>query len=41
MVNNSFWEEMHIWRLEWQPGEGGYVRYYIDGEFKYEVPQVT
>ena len=36
-VDNSFFEDFHVWRLEWQPG--GYVKWYIDGEFKYSVIQ--
>lgn len=33
----SFWERMHKFRLEWQPGPKGYVRWYIDGEFKFGI----
>ena len=36
-LDKSFWEEMHRFRLEWQPGENGYVHWYIDDVFKYGV----
>ena len=45
-LNDSFWEEFHTWRLEWQPPNEknpteGYVKWYIDGEFKFEVSQAN
>jgi hypothetical protein len=30
---------MHTFRLEWQPGENGYLHWYIDGVYKYGVEQ--
>lgn len=36
-LNDSYWNSMHKFRLEWQPGEKGYVRWYIDGEFKFGI----
>jgi hypothetical protein len=38
-LNQSYWNEMHKYRLEWEPGEGGYLRWYIDGEFKFGIEQ--
>lgn len=38
-ISESFWEDIHTFRLEWQPGENGYLRWYIDGVFKYGVEQ--
>ena len=35
----SFWTGMHTFRLEWQPGDNGYLHWYIDGVFKYGVEQ--
>jgi beta-glucan synthesis-associated protein KRE6 len=33
----SFWDKMHTFRLEWQPGPQGYVHWYIDGEYKFGI----
>jgi hypothetical protein len=30
---------MHTFRLEWQPGDDGYLHWYIDGVFKYGIEQ--
>ena len=43
-LNDSYWQDFHTWRLEWQPPNetdttGGYVKWYIDGDFKFEVSQ--
>jgi beta-glucan synthesis-associated protein KRE6 len=38
-LNASFFEEMHTYRLEWEPGEEGYLRWYIDGEFRFGIEQ--
>ena len=38
-LNDSFWTDFHTWRLEWQPGDEGYVKWYIDGEFKFGILQ--
>eukprot|EP01041_Mallomonas_annulata_P001781 gene1781-3454_t len=36
-LDESFWERMHTFRLEWQPGPEGYVHWYIDNEYKFGV----
>ena len=36
-LDKSFWEKMHTFRLEWQPGANGYVRWYVDNDFKFGV----
>ncbi len=28
-------DSMHTFRLEWQPGPRGYIRWYMDGEFRF------
>lgn len=38
-IKKSFWEGMHTFRLEWQPGPKGYLHWYIDGVYKYGVEQ--
>lgn len=38
-LHASHWEEMHTYRLEWEPGEGGFLRWYIDGEFKFGIEE--
>eukprot|EP00602_Paraphysomonas_sp_CaronLab_P012455 CAMPEP_0185041464 /NCGR_PEP_ID=MMETSP1103-20130426/40766_1 /TAXON_ID=36769 /ORGANISM="Paraphysomonas bandaiensis, Strain Caron Lab Isolate" /LENGTH=529 /DNA_ID=CAMNT_0027581193 /DNA_START=186 /DNA_END=1772 /DNA_ORIENTATION=+ len=38
-LNDSFWETMHRFRLEWEPGKDGYLRWYIDGELSFGVDQ--
>ena len=51
-LDDSFWEEFHTWRVEWLPYKDsdsdsddvtskGYVKWYIDGEFKFEVTQTN
>lgn len=38
-LTSDFYEDQHVYRLEWEPsdenGEGGYIRWYIDGVFNY------
>lgn len=36
-LDESFWTRMHTFRLEWQPGDDGYVHWYVDGELKFGV----
>jgi beta-glucanase (GH16 family) len=36
-LNESHFQGMHVFRLEWQPGEDGYLRWYIDDEFRFGV----
>jgi hypothetical protein len=35
----SFWEGVHTFRVEWQPGDQGYLNWYIDGVLKYGIQQ--
>eukprot|EP00607_Mallomonas_marina_P008784 CAMPEP_0182419324 /NCGR_PEP_ID=MMETSP1167-20130531/3781_1 /TAXON_ID=2988 /ORGANISM="Mallomonas Sp, Strain CCMP3275" /LENGTH=541 /DNA_ID=CAMNT_0024594167 /DNA_START=220 /DNA_END=1845 /DNA_ORIENTATION=+ len=39
-LDESFWDEMHTFRLEWQPGDDGYVHWYVDGDYKFGVEAV-
>lgn len=34
----TYYTQQHIYRLEWVPGIVGYIRWYVDGVFKFEVP---
>ena len=36
-LNKSNWHEFTKFRLEWQPGENGYLRWYANDEFKFGV----
>ena len=36
-LNETHWEEFSVYRLEWEPGENGYVRWYVDDEFKFGI----
>lgn len=36
-LDKSFWEKMHRFRLEWQPGTDGYVHWYVDDEYMFGV----
>lgn len=36
-LNHSFWEDMHRFRLEWQPGTDGYIHWYVDDVFRFGV----
>jgi len=38
-LNDSFWHGLHKVRLEWQPGEKGYVHWYVDDKFRFGVEQ--
>jgi hypothetical protein len=40
-LNDSFWTSFHTWRVEWQPGTDGYIKWYIDGVLKFAVPQIS
>lgn len=40
-TGSTFYSEQHVFRLEWVPGEVGYVRWYVDGKFLYEVPAAS
>ena len=39
-LNKSHWEEFSVFRLEWEPGDNGYIRWYVDGEFQYGIEGV-
>jgi beta-glucan synthesis-associated protein KRE6 len=36
-IDESYWKKMHKFRLEWEPGPEGYLRWYYDGKFKFGV----
>lgn len=40
-LNRTHFEEQHIYRIEWEPanedGTGGYIRWFVDGEFVYGI----
>ena len=36
-LNETHWKEFSVYRLEWEPGENGYVRWYVDDEFKFSI----
>ena len=41
-LDRSYWKRFHKFRLEWEPGNphtgnDGYVRWYVDGEFKFGI----
>lgn len=36
-LNESHFEKMHVFRLEWQPGDDGYLRWYMDDEFRFGI----
>lgn len=37
-LEDSFFNSLHTFRLEWQPGkDDGYIHWYIDGEFKFGI----
>lgn len=36
-LNESHFNSFHTFRLEWQPGDDGYVHWYMDDEFKFGV----
>ena len=40
-LRTSHWKKMHTYRLEWEPGEGGFLRWYIDGEFKFGIEEAA
>jgi len=37
----TYYSQQHIYRMEWVPGKVGYVRWYVDGKFIFEVPAAT
>jgi beta-glucanase (GH16 family) len=36
-LNNTDYEAFHLYRLEWEPGPQGYVKWYFDNEFVFGV----
>jgi hypothetical protein len=40
-LDKTFYEEQHVYRVEWEPaqedGTGGYIRWYTDGAFVYSI----
>lgn len=38
-LNDSYWKTMHTFRLEWVPGEKGYIHWYVDGKFRFGIEQ--
>ncbi len=36
-LNESHFTGMHTFRLEWQPGEDGYLRWYMDDDFQFGI----
>lgn len=38
-IDKSYFTSMHTFRLEWQPGDDGYVRWYVDGKLRFGVEQ--
>mmetsp|Transcript_6400 Transcript_6400/g.14608 ORF Transcript_6400/g.14608 Transcript_6400/m.14608 type:complete len:325 (-) Transcript_6400:32-1006(-) len=36
-INQSFWRGMHTFRMEWQPGDTGYIHWYVDNEFRFGI----
>lgn len=38
-LQEDHFQKMHRYRLEWEPGDGGYLRWYIDGKFKFGIEQ--
>jgi len=36
-LDRSYWKEYKKFRLEWEPGDDGYVRWYVDGKFRFGI----
>lgn len=36
-IDKSYFETMHTFRFEWQPGDDGYVHWYVDGKLRFGV----
>lgn len=36
-INESYFNSLHKFRIEWQPGENGYLKWYVDDDFKFGV----
>lgn len=38
-LDHSHFRDMHTFRIEWQPGEDGYVHWYSDSKFRFGIEQ--
>ena len=38
-INASYWDSPHLYRLEWQPDNDGYLEWYLDGLLVFSIPQ--
>lgn len=38
-LDESHFRDMHTFRIEWQPGEDGYVHWYSDSKFRFGIEQ--
>lgn len=38
-IDKSYFEEMHTFRFEWQPGPKGYAHWYVNNKFRFGVEQ--
>ena len=36
-IDTSYYKKFKTFRLEWEPGQDGYVRWYVDGEFRFGI----
>ena len=36
-LTETYFNSLHKYRLEWMPGEEGYIRWYLDDEFIYGI----
>jgi len=36
-ITDSHFKEMHTFRLEWQPGEDGFINWYVDNKFRFGI----
>lgn len=36
-IDSSYFDEFHDYRLEWKSGDDGYIKWYIDGVFRYSI----
>jgi hypothetical protein len=38
---DTHFQEHHVYRLEWQPGDEGYLEWYLDDDFQFRVGAET
>mmetsp|Transcript_10252 Transcript_10252/g.17148 ORF Transcript_10252/g.17148 Transcript_10252/m.17148 type:complete len:805 (-) Transcript_10252:212-2626(-) len=36
-IEPSYFEEQHVYRVEWRPGPDGYIQWHLDGELVYRI----